>query len=251
MKMKMFSKKFTKKVTAGFMALLMSSGTLSIDVAASAEVGAVKDYLEKGMGGIYPDCQFPEIIFSEDLLSQQDFSKFVHQELINTFGYEFIQNQVQAINIYNEIIDSFPTDRAGEVMYPDFFGGVYINDSGRLVTLMVEDHNVDNYTFETFANQAEITRFVNFSLNELLDAMNYIYAIALVNHDRIFSMIDSWGLDVAKNRVEVRMIDYHEESIQFFRNNILDSPVLYFIPSLGPAETLDFERVIDEYYEDT
>ena len=47
--------------------------------------------------------------------------------------------QENASNAYDELMSSFPASRAtGEKIYPDYYGGSYINNEGKLVVYIKE-----------------------------------------------------------------------------------------------------------------
>ena len=101
-----------------------------------------------------------EIVFIEDLLAYEQFSNLMQDDLVDTFGYDFLRNQEIALDALHRIHSSFPQNRFGEIIHPTFYGGSYIDDAGNLVVLVVED-----YADSTFARSLGNARLVNYSHN--------------------------------------------------------------------------------------
>jgi len=142
----------------------------------------------------------------------------VHNYLLEAYGYEFVENYNLAFEMATELYDQLPVDRMGGVVYPDHFGGMYINDEGKLVILeLVEDGAFDGFEDAVF-------KPAEFSYNELIATMDFLdWAIAGVEPNA-----SAWYLDVINNRVVVELINYGSAEIAAFQDTVLDSPMIAF-----------------------
>jgi hypothetical protein len=67
-----------------------------------------------------------------------------HKSLSDAFGQEYANNYFQSLELLDNLLGSFPLDETGSVDYPDAFGGVYFNENGELVVLLVESGGNEN-----------------------------------------------------------------------------------------------------------
>jgi len=137
----------------------------------------------------------------------------------------------------------------GAMRYPDFIGGVYYNADGDLVVQIVDAHTTKDsmrHAQALFGELLEwregsilIVEYVEFSYNELYAAMDFLNAFFLANPGSpLVENVPAFALDTMNNRVVVELLVYTEEKIALFRETILDSPVITFRESAGPAVLL-------------
>jgi len=114
-------------------------------------------------------------VFADDLLADEYFMASVDKLLVDTFGYEVVEN-VKRANYYGDIIlESFPRNRLGEIIFPEFFGGEYINCDGYLVfnivnAIMTLDEASTMVTNLLGYNHSVILQPTSFSHNEIINA---------------------------------------------------------------------------------
>ena len=168
----------------------------------------------------------------------------VHEELISEFGEEYFINLEQARANDANLMSFFARNRLGDRIYPDFYGGVYYNDDGNMVLLIVEEaasqgsaqyNLVRNFVIE----ENIIVEYVEFSYTEVNAVMDTLDTMFL-SDDRpeAFENVTSHALDTKNNTVEVRLLVYSEEEITRFRETVLNSPILTFVESDGFGEFL-------------
>ncbi|MCL1988477.1 MAG: hypothetical protein FWG64_11000 [Firmicutes bacterium] len=120
----------------------------------------------------------------------------------------------------------------GERIYPDFWGGFYIDEFGILVILLVdiEDSEFDVHEFMTISRNA---RLVEFSYNELQATMRQLERIARtdVARDRLLALANGFSFDIVQNRIVVHLIEYTPQQEELFRATVFDSPMLLFVES--------------------
>ena len=159
---------------------------------------------------------YSEYELIEDLILEN-----LYYFLLEEFEYQFLQNQDIALQKVTELHHSFPLTRNGQIMFPEFYGGSYINNCGNLVTLIVYNQIVPR--IDLFGE----IKFVNYSyatLNRLIDEIALKIINPYVNTDN-FSLA---RLDTSNNNVTIELHCFSDDAINFFRNNILDHSALYF-----------------------
>lgn len=151
--------------------------------------------------------------------------------LVNEVGV-----QENAIAAYDELMASFVTmySDSGEKVYPDYYGGSYINDNGQLVVY------VTNATErpEVLRDNVDIVyEPCTYSYNELLDVMEDLNNYKFSNSDTITNNFNEFGLYDSENRIIVKLDNLSEESIQEFKERVSDSDAIEFRQGNGPIQT--------------
>ena len=125
--------------------------------------------------------------------------------------------------------------------FPEYIGGLYFDDYGRLVILVVEQQVDDTVSLQSrsraLSNEEIVTtRTVRFSHNQLAQAKDTVTAAMRSNCDTSqfnTDLIFMHGVDVRDNRMAIYMVDNGEqanpENIALFRQYVLDCPSLIFI----------------------
>jgi len=174
-----------------------------------------------------------------------------HSAFIDHFGLEFTINYFRSMDTLQQINAAIPQTEGGRNLYPDYFGGVYIDDNGVLVLLIVmpaeavaNGTSVSAFVDEAFNgalrnDSGAIIREVSFSYNELWEAMEFLNDFIFNNHDNpAATNADGWSLDVIGNRIIVHLETYSAANVELFRQLIIDSPVITFDQSIGPPMLL-------------
>ena len=228
-------KKMTKTVLTLVLAAVM---TFSFAIHATVNMGASP----MQVGGLTVD----------DFESTESFVMYL--QFVDEWGLEFVLNHDRSLNMVHELFEAFPQNRAGEIQYPDYFGGVYIDGNGNLVFLMVEGAEPRSTTLMSLMRSDDMTGItlgtVAFSYRELWDTMYLLYD--LIQDSPVANNVTGWTMRVSKNQVIVELMEYSEEQIRLFRTFVLDSPILAFEQSLGvlPMPAFD-EQIADNirYYD--
>lgn len=147
--------------------------------------------------------------------------------------------QESAAAVYDELMNSFPQSRAtGEKIYPDYYGGSYINENEQLI-VYVTDLSFAPLVASAENNDTVIYQVCEYSYNELNNVMDTINEYKCANSDSyVADNFNSYALLDAQNRVEVRLDEYSEEKIQEFKDNVLDSDMIVFVEANGSIEDL-------------
>ena len=188
-----------------------------------------------------------EILFLEDLLHDEGFIVSMREYLLSRYGEEYWNNLEQARANDEKLMSLFPRSISGEIVYPDFIGGIYYNEDGNMVLQIVDDSTLSRAMSDQYnlvMSQLEdltgiVIEYVQFSYNELNSTMDILNDMFLGNNRPVaFDNVDSFALDTVNNRVEVRLRIYNEEKIIQFRSTVIDLPIIVFVESHGSIDFL-------------
>ena len=145
--------------------------------------------------------------------------------------------QDSAAMAYDTLMDSFsnPDVKSGGKIYPDSYGGAYINDDGQLVVYVTDETQTPEVLSD---NPTVIYAPCTYSYNELQSIMDELNAYK-ANHpdDAIAANFNEFGLYDSENRVIVKLDDLSEERIEEFKENVCDSDAIVFQQGNGPVGT--------------
>ena len=127
------------------------------------------------------------------------------------FTEEFYSNyriaNASAISIKN----SFPLSENGDIIYPDYFGGMFIDENGNLVVLTHVEFSYADLN-ELFSH---ISNFLIFNWRD--------------NGHAVAQNVHAIGIDVINNRVNIYVSDDSEYSMMSFKDAVSNHPALAFI----------------------
>lgn len=180
----------------------------------------------------------PVALFGLDDLLVETNDQSINEMIAELYGYEFMINHNNSMEIIQNFYKSLPRDRAGEFIYPEQFGGMYIDDYGNLVLLVVNNHIADyNHTMNFFSDarvgDGIIVVDANFTFGDLNHLMTMLDNIIPNTITPATYNITGWSLDVINNRVNVRLLDYGKEQIMLFNELVIDSPMIEFMQCYG------------------
>ncbi len=137
-------------------------------------------------------------------------------------------SQEEALNAYEELMDRF------NGVYPDWYGGAYIDSSGWLVVQLVEDKDPADKSLElqvldwTGSDQVMFSscKYSLAQLKELMDQLN-----ALPGQDMKFrDVMAGWGIDEKANRIELTLTQVND-------------PILVVLAELDPDDDAIYVQV--------
>ena len=137
-------------------------------------------------------------------------------------------SQEEALNAYEELMDRF------NGVYPDWYGGAYIDSSGWLVVQLVEDKDPADKSLElqvldwTGSDQVMFSscKYSLAHLKELMDQLN-----ALPGQDMKFrDVMAGWGIDEEANRIELTLTQVYD-------------PILVVLAELDPDDDAIYVQV--------
>ena len=137
-------------------------------------------------------------------------------------------SQEEALNAYEELMDRF------NGVYPDWYGGAYLDESGRLVVQLVEDKDPADKSLElqvldwTGSDQVMFSscKYSLAQLKELMDQLN-----ALPGQDMKFrDVMAGWGINEEANRIELTLTQVYD-------------PILVVLAELDPDDDAIYVQV--------
>lgn len=137
-------------------------------------------------------------------------------------------SQEEALNAYEELMDRF------NGVYPDWYGGAYIDSSGWLVVQLVEDKDPADKSLElqvldwTGSDQVMFSscKYSLAHLKELMDQLN-----ALPGQDMKFrDVMAGWGINEEANRIELTLTQVYD-------------PILVVLAELDPDDDAIYVQV--------
>lgn len=157
-------------------------------------------------------------------------------ENIDTIGNSNVNGVVPkdekvSMEIYGNLDDSFISGtRTGEgFIYPDYYGGSYIDDNGGLIILTTDsvESVVKDLRFRTKSSNFSIKN-CEYSLNEL-QSLNEELGKVFENQN-IASELKwvSVGIDIVHNKVSVDLEDCSESIIVKFKSMVSNSSMIKF-----------------------
>lgn len=144
--------------------------------------------------------------------------------------------QENAVAAYDELMASFSVthSNSGEKIYPDYYGGSYINNAGQLVVYVTNDAQRPAVLSD---NADVLYEICAYSYNELLYVMDTLNDYKFEHsNDAIACNFNEFGLFDSENRVIVKLDDLSDASIREFKENVCNSNAIEFEQGDGPVE---------------
>ena len=134
--------------------------------------------------------------------------------------------------------------------YPDYIGGFYIDKNDNIVVIQVlkdaEPTKVKSQaaSYDLFQNILSVDKtarieYVENSYNEINDVIDVLEEYYSENYENGY--IDAYYDDIVNNRVVVELKDYSMESINSFKKNVIDSPIIHFSESRNIVDYASFK----------
>jgi len=171
-----------------------------------------------------------------------DFDDVVEQYIHRTFMFETVNpsdsqhQRYRALQHFRMLLGSFP-QRDGAIVFPDFYGGAYVDGVGRLILLIAEAYAVEaaNHPIVAYLIAARVSfryRHVEFSYNQLHEAHNALSAAVRgsraakcpVAIHYLFS-----NIRLQENVIHIHLYGYTDELAAAFRADVFDAPMLQVV----------------------
>lgn len=150
----------------------------------------------------------------------------------------------KTISKYTNNLNSsfFSLTRSGEneIVYPDYYGGVYVDYNRDIIVLITKDGSpVRSDLTRRMSSDMYVVKECDYSYNELQSLFDEITKLWLdKNNNNIFKdvTLNTFGINDITNRVQIDLLDCLDANIQKFRQTIKDSPMLSFEKAEGKLE---------------
>ena len=176
-----------------------------------------------------------EIVFYDSELAMQtdEFKESMVNQLKEEYGDGYasiVSLNSQAVEASAEINDLIINDNE---VYPDYYGGMYINDNQRLVVQIVNNNvpALTNSSYQTYNNIMNddnvVIEYVNYSYNELNNINDSITEYFSNNISSDISISRNY-IDVYANKVIVELSNNTSLEQQKFKDKVSDSELIVF-----------------------
>lgn len=165
-------------------------------------------------------------IFPEDAVEQ-------NATVVNGFLPE-AGMQSEAYQSYEKLMEllSPQTRSTGSAQYPDYYGGSYVDDNGKLVVLLassdVNIRSAGNMKEQLTGNHV-IYKNCTYSYNALNSVVSQITEKAENGVPFIYDNVGMFGIDDENNSVLVGLYDNSVDAITQFKNKVANSPTIRFV----------------------
>jgi len=143
---------------------------------------------------------------------------------------DFFINQDNALLLREQLFDEMPRSRSGDLIFPDYYGGHFIDENGNLVVNIVGTTVVAHGASaldSTIVHFSVSTRDVPFSYNDLHYVMDVISMYRQANPDCHLGIIYHMTC-VIGNNVFVGIYEYNERVKNYFKRYVIDTPIVTF-----------------------
>lgn len=179
---------------------------------------------------------------SEDVCMNTEMQAEYEETISYNEMYRIAKEQSVAYNHYQQIMELMGTQtRNGTsddvLVYPDYYGGAYINDDNKLVMLVKKEfastraasNLISQISDEVIVDECE------YSYNELQEVVEEI-ATKIEQDFSCASNIGMYGIINKTNRVEVSLYDNSDSGISSFKQQIVNSPMIVFYRNINSKE---------------
>lgn len=145
-----------------------------------------------------------------------------------SFGIEYV-DQHQAVESFKNLMAGFEANKTNtkaldSTIYPDYYGGCYINENNDLVVYIVGDSIQSTSAIQTLSgDNRTITKVGRYSFNTLKEIMKTLEESAANEPN----MAGASLMDM-ENNIVVKLFDCSEDKINEFKTKVIDSPAIIF-----------------------
>lgn len=173
------------------------------------------------------------IMTAEEILQDKKSKEEIEDYLIRELGVNYklkLEQNEKSSSDAQSIEKSFDKDEKGVTIYPDYFGGMYIDKDDRLVIQIIQNEisvsNIEEYLKLTSGYSNANLEYVKYSYKELNEIHNAILDYFLSDNKSV--NIVGVYIDVLSNHVVVELKEKSEDTIKLFKEKISDSPMIWF-----------------------
>jgi hypothetical protein len=155
------------------------------------------------------------------------------EEALSRFSSDYLQKQSVSNSYYEKLMASYPDSKSGEKIYPDSYGGAFIDNAGNLVIYEAGSDSQRLKASKEIEKTIGTSDFkiipAKYSYNELLKVMDTLNAKVFADtKSSIATNVLSFYLSDMENCIVVELKDNGKNQIALFEKNILASPTIKF-----------------------
>lgn len=173
------------------------------------------------------------IMTSEEILQDEKEQKDIKNYLIKELGENYklgLEQNEKAVSNARSIEKNFEKDENGAIIYPDYFGGMYINKNNQLVIQIIKSRipKSNTETYSKLINEYSNANFeyVKYSYKELNEIHDEVLDYFL--NDNTSVIVTGVYIDILSNNVVVELKEKSKEKINLFKEKINDSVMIRF-----------------------
>lgn len=144
-----------------------------------------------------------------------------------------------AVKLLGSFKSSVSRSLSNDLMYPDYYGGMYIDEFGVLNILVKDELSLTRSVVTNIIDSEDvILHSCLYSYSELRDVLKCIDTYNLENLDsEVCKNFKSAKLDDRNNRIVIELRDCSSDRVLDFKNSVINSPMIVFEQSLNePVE---------------
>jgi hypothetical protein len=155
----------------------------------------------------------------------------------NGSSLESIYNQSRFNQYTDRISSNQPLGDSGNIIAPQYYGGIYYDEKGILTVIVLEEAYGDAGSAAAIAEMQALgivvrtAAFTDQELNAAIDSLNTL------SDETVNAGACSWGLDSMHNRVTVWLDPYTNEQKALFMDLLFDASIDPAMISIEPALT--------------
>lgn len=173
--------------------------------------------------------------------------KGLKEYLGENYKERIIKNSTSANTIteIESLINKTSLENSFGKSYPNYLGGLYINNSDEVVIQIVKNKIPNKLTakeeYNLYSNIISLDKsskieYVDYSYNEINEVMRILESYYTANY--YTGNIEAFYDDITNNRIVVELKKYSQDEINKFKRDIIDSDLIYFIESKEYTEYL-------------
>lgn len=118
-------------------------------------------------------------------------------------------------------------------LYPDNYGGSYLDENGDFVVLIVKEQETKGLGF---VPKGAVIKSCKYSYNELLNILETLKGYKLTDNREIYNNFLVFYIDDKLNRVIVELTDTSSSAKQAFKENVSNSDAIIFVKASTKTE---------------
>ena len=185
----------------------------------------------------YAETTEIEGISVEDTTSLSEEFLRAEQESLSQYDSGFLENHDSSVIDYQKMLDSFLKTRSGDIIYPEYYGGAYIDDEGDLIVYTkypaIAEFSLTNATSGSIDFEIKIAEYSYNELNDMMDLLNDFKEKN--SNSKTARNFNSYWLSDNTNEIIVELEDMSPNRIMQFKKQVVDSPIIVFVQSQGES----------------
>lgn len=180
------------------------------------------------------NSNYNQIKLIEDVVEDEKFIRETNEYMKKSIGEDYkekLANNYKAVKNAQKMENTFKKNGNGTSIYPQYIGGLYINENDNLVVQVVKK-NIPNSKNKEYSNYEKIKQIDN---NANIEYVEYSYEELKNIHDIVLNEyfgkvenIRGLYINTSSNRVTIELEKYNEKEIKKIKENVINSEMISF-----------------------